>query len=180
MHRKVRKILASSLIVLLALPMTFHAAVAEEQTPQPIVQVKEAPAEPDATPATQPSEAPKPEAQAASAAPEATEAPEATSGAELVEIQDGQVPLAGGPAVTPTVTIRANRDLTGLSIGDALTLTCELAGFSGLNPSIHWQALVNGQWKDLPNENAAKLVIRITADNADWSYRAAVDAQPVV
>jgi outer membrane biosynthesis protein TonB len=192
--------LVNALIALLAVCMMFQVAVAEEQSPsdeapQPTVQAEEAPSEPDAAPAVQPSEEARPEAEPtlepeatqvpevteapeATETPEVTAAPEATEGTELVEIQDEQVPLAGGPA--PTVTVRANHDLTGLSIGDTLTLTCELAGFSGLDYSIRWQALVNGQWKDLPNENAPKLIIKITGDNANWSYRAAVDAQPVV
>jgi hypothetical protein len=48
-----------------------------------------------------------------------------------------------------------------------------------MDSAIRWQALVNGQWKDIPDEHSIKLVIKINSDNANWAYRAAVDAQPV-
>ena len=95
----------------------------------------------------------------------------------MIEIPDEQVPLAGGRE--PSVNIRANRDIGALEIGDSLVLTCELSGFTGLEHEIRWQARVNGQWKDLSGENSETLVIRITSENADWAYRAAVDAKPV-
>ena len=164
-----------ALIALMVAGMAFQAAVSEGQTPsgdasQPAVQAEPAPqpaseAQPVAAASTGEQPSPEPEAE-----------PAAVSEAVAFPEPDEQLP-SGGPA--PSVTVRADRDIGGLRIGDTLTLTCELDGFSGMQTSIHWQARESDQWKDLPGEHSARLIIDITSDNATWDYRAAVDAQPV-
>jgi hypothetical protein len=189
-----RKILSNALIAMILISMIAQVAMAEVQTTtdeasQAAVQAAETPAEPSDAP--NPSDEAEPETIAAeeqqsdeeqpaiTAEPEASIEPEGTNEPEpeLVEIPDEQVPLAGGPE--PSISIRANRDINALHIGDSLVLTSEVTGFSGMEYTIRWQARVDGQWKDLESEHSTKLVIEITGDNADWAYRAAVDTQPL-
>lgn len=192
MYSKLRKILTGALIALFMFIVIFQAAMAEDQIiaegASPVeVQAAETSAEPADQPLPEPSAEAEPQAAAAVdeqpvSQPEAgaTIEPETEAVADpelLVEIPDEQVPLAGGQE--PSVTVRSNRDINALQIGDSLVLTSELAGFSGMEYSIRWQARVDGQWKDLAGEHSTRLIIKITGDNADWSYRAAVDAQPV-
>jgi hypothetical protein len=192
MYSRLRKILSGALIALLMFVVIFQAAMAEDQmtaeeASPAEVQVAETSAEPDSQPLPEPSAQAEPQAAAtmdeqlvSQPEAEATIGPEMEATAEpelFVEIPDEQVPLAGGQE--PSVTVLYNRDINALQIGDNLVLTSELAGFSGMEYSIRWQARVDGQWKDIEGEHSTKLIIKITGDNADWSYRAAVDAQPV-
>lgn len=187
MYSVLRRILSGALIALVFAGMLFQAAAAEAQpasrkalSPQT---VHGAQPQADAS-ASEPTfvETASEEPAAVESLIEAPSEHEVTVGleaidqTELVDNPDAQVPLAGGE---PRVSVRANRDIRALAIGDSLVLTCELSGFGGLEYAIRWQACVNGQWMDLPGENSDTLVIQITSENADWAYRAAVDAQPV-
>ena len=185
MYSVLRKILSSALIALMMTGMAFHVAAEEaptssdEASSDAVFSVDSVPSSDENTseaPEAQEPEAVEPQTEA-SAEPVATDEPETTDEVILVDIPDEQVPLAGGPE--PSVTVWANRDISALGLGDTLELTCELSGFGGLEYAIRWQACVNGEWKDLPGENSDTLNIRITRENADWAYRAAVDAQPV-
>ena len=97
---------------------------------------------------------------------------------EIEIIEDELVPLAGNP--TPSVVIRANRDIKTLRVGDELVLTAELNGFQGLEYAIRWQAYEEGQWRDIKGQDSTRMIIRITEDNASWAYRVAVDAAPTL
>ena len=188
MYSVLRRILSGALIALMMTGMVFQAAAAEaqasmEETSAEAVETANPEPFADET-AAEASAAPEPEAvepQAeATAQPEVTGEPatdETTDETSLVEIPDEQVPLAGGQE--PSVSVRASQDISAIEIGDSLVLTCELSGFDGLNYAIRWQARVNGEWRDLSGENSDSLVIKVTSENADWAYRAAVDAQPV-
>ena len=206
MNHMVRKVSAVILAMLLAALMIAPAVLAEDQAAETAPQTEQAPeseqkidaqAEETAAEEPQPAEAASEEAAPEEAAAEEAvaeeevvpeepqveeeqlvEEPEAavTDEPELVEIQDEQIPLAGG--AQPNVSIRANRDLNALRVGDKLVLTAELTGFDGMETTIRWQAKKNGEWTDLKGENGAKLTITITEDNANWAYRVAVDVQP--
>ena len=182
MYSVLRKILSSALIALMMTGMVFHVAAEEAQSSpdkdsaDAVFSVPSSDENTSEAPAAQGPDAVEPQAEA-TAQPEMTDEPETTEEVILVEIPDEQVPLAGGPE--PSVTVSANRDIGTLGFGDTLELTCELSGFGGLKSTIRWQACVNGEWKDLPGENSDTLVIKITNENAGWAYRAAVDAQPV-
>jgi hypothetical protein len=169
-------------MMLIITGVVFQAAAEETQAPSDEATVKvvaavdsEPSSDKNASEAREP-EVLEPQAEAM-VEPEATVEPETTDETILVEIPDEQVPLADGQE--PSVIVRANRNLSALEIGDSLVLTCELSGFGGLGYEIRWQALVNGEWRNLPGEDSDTLTIRITSENADWAYRAAVDAQPV-
>lgn len=185
MYSVLRRILSSALIALMMTGMVFQAAAEEAQTSmdtaaaETVVAVDSEPSSDENTseePVALEPEPLEPQAEA-TVEPEATGEPETAGETILVEIPDEQVPLAGGQE--PIVSVRANRDIGSLAIGDSLVLTCELNGFGGLLYAIRWQACVNGEWRDLSGENSDKLVIKVTSENADWAYRAAVDAQPV-
>ena len=173
MYSVLRKILSSALIALIMTGIAFHVAAEEapkssdEASSDAVFSVDSVPSSDENT--SEASAAQEPDA----VEPQA----EATDEVILVEIPDEQVPLAGGPE--PSVTVWANRDISALGFGDTLKLTCELSGFGGLEYTIRWQACVNGEWRDLPGEYSDTLNIKITRENADWAYRAAVDAQPV-
>lgn len=165
--------MATLLFVLITAPVV----MAEDQSPVEIQPQIEQKAEETAEPATDPADAVEPQPEEPQTAElEATSEPEAetTAEPELVVIPEEQIPLAGG--AEPSVTISTNDNIGSLNIGDRLVLTAELTGFNGMDTSIRWQALQNGQWKDLKGENSTKLVVKITEDNADWAYRVAVDA----
>lgn len=185
MYSVLRRILSSALIALMMTGMVFQAAAEEAQTSmdtaaaQAAVTVDSKPSSEETAseePVGREPEALEPQAEA-TVEPEATGEPETADETILVEIPDEQVPLAVGQE--PSVNVRANRDIGSLAIGDSLMLTCELNGFGDLRYAIRWQACVNGEWRDLSGENSETLIIKVTSENADWAYRAAVDAQPV-
>ncbi len=181
MYSVLGRILSSALIALMMTGMVFQAAAEEAQisldiaAPEAVVAV-DSERSSNEEPAAQEPEASEPQAEA-TVEPEAAGETETADDTILVEIPDQQVPLAGGQE--PSVNVRTNRDIGSLAIGDSLMLTCELNGFGGLQYAIRWQACVNGEWRDLSGENSDTLIIKVTSENADWAYRAAVDAQPV-
>lgn len=185
MYSVLRRNLSIALIALMMTGMVFQAAAEEAQTSldiestEAVVTVDFEPSSDETAseePVAREPEALEPQAEA-TVEPEATGEPETSDETVLVEIPDEQVPLAGGQE--PSVSIRANRDIGSLAIGDSLMLTCELNGFGGLEYAIRWQACVNGEWRNLSGEYSETLIIKVTSENADWAYRAAVDAQPV-
>ena len=173
MYSVLGRILSSALIALMMIGMVFQAAAEEAQTslgmaaPEAVVAVDSEPSSDES--ASEESAAQEPEAIEPQA--EATVEPEAAGETETAddtrsEHFDQQIPLAGGQE--PSVSVRADRDLGSLAIGDSLMLTCELNGFGGLQYAIRWQACVNGEWRDLSGENSETLIIKVTSENADW------------